>query len=66
MSRSSIEMAIIDRVYEAEKINAAMVGYDRMDVAMMAFGAFCGAWCIANEPERAYVWQEPKMITGRG
>lgn len=66
MTRSSVEMAICDKVYQAEKRNAAMVGYDKVDVAMMAFGAFCETWSRTFEPDRPAVWpRTDTTVTGR-
>lgn len=56
MSRSSIELAIADRVCAAEKIALAALGHDNLDVAMMGFAAYCGVMLIAVEPEKAAVW----------
>lgn len=66
MSRERIEMLILDRVYEAEKVHAAMVGHDRLEVAVLSFGAFCGVYSLIVEPERPYVWQRPRVVIGRG
>lgn len=66
MSRSSVEMAIADKTYEAEKRNAAMVGHDRLETAMLSFGAFCGVYSLASEPEREAVWpRTDTTVTGR-
>lgn len=56
MSRSTVELAIADRVMADEKRNAAMLGHDGIDAPLMAFGAFCGVMLIAVEPERDWVW----------
>ena len=55
MSESSIHMAIAEKVYMVEKLNAAMLGHDGMDMAMLAFGAFCGVLSLAHDPERPAV-----------
>jgi hypothetical protein len=65
MSRESIEMAIADKVYQGEKLNAAMLGHDRLELAMLSFGAFCGVYSLIIEPERPAVWprgSEPRVI----
>jgi len=66
MSRSSIEMAIADRVGAAEKITLAALGHDNLDVAMMGFAAYCGVMLIAVEPERSTIWpRTDTTVTGR-
>lgn len=56
MGREAIETAIADRVYQAERVAAAMLGYDRGDGAMLALGAFCGVLEIARADDRPAVW----------
>jgi hypothetical protein len=55
MSKSSVHMAIAEKTYEAEKVNAKMLGFDGLDMAMLAFGAFCGVLSLAHDPERPAV-----------
>lgn len=66
MSRERIEMLIAARVYEAEKVHAAMLGCGRLEIAVLSFGAFCGVYALAVEAERPYVWPRPRIVTGRG
>lgn len=66
MSRERIEMLIADRVYEAEKVRAAMAGHDRLEVAVLSFGAFCGVYGMICEPERSHVLPRLRVVTGRG
>lgn len=53
----AIEMKICDRVYQAEKRNAEMLGHCPSETAMLALGAFCGVYSLAIEPDR------PLMLT---
>ncbi len=64
MSRAQIEMLIADRAYEAEKVHAAMLGHDRLDIALLSFGAFCGVLLIAGEAQRSAVLTRFRPIRG--
>jgi hypothetical protein len=55
MSESSTHMAIADRVYESEKRNAKALGHDGLDMAMLAFGAFCEVWSLSLSQDRLAV-----------
>lgn len=66
MSRDSIELAIADRVYMAEKANAAALGHGFADVVVLSVGAFCGVLQLACEPERPAVLTRFRAISGRG
>lgn len=56
MSRAFIELAIADRVYDAEKRACAALGHDAIDRATYSLGAFCGVLQIALAPDRPAVW----------
>ncbi len=65
MSRESIEMAIADRTYNAEKRNATALGHDTLDVAMMSFGTFCEVLSLACEPDRNLVLTRFRPLTAK-
>ncbi len=62
MSESSIHITIADKVFEAEKRDAAALGHDRMDVALLAFGAFCEVWSLSIAEDRPAVNLPLRMI----
>lgn len=65
MSRASVAAAIAHKVCDAEKINAAMLGHDLLDIVWMSYEAWTETFNRAFETERPYVWQRPRTIRGR-
>lgn len=66
MSRFSIEMLIANKTYETEKRNSDMLAHDRLDQAVLSFGAFCGVLSLANETDRPAVHLPCRMIGRNG
>jgi hypothetical protein len=66
MSRAQIELSIADKVYTAEKANAAALGHGLADIVVLSIGAFCGVLSLAGESERPAAWPQPRIVTGRG
>lgn len=65
MSDLGIHMVIAEKVYEAEKLNAKMLGLDRLEVAMLSFAAFCGVYVLALEAERPAVLTRFRPMVAR-
>lgn len=66
MTRSSIELAIADRVQADEARMLAILGHDRIDIGLMAFGAHCGVMLIATAEDRPAVWpRTDTTVTGK-
>jgi capsular polysaccharide biosynthesis protein len=56
MTQAAIAAAIAHKVYEAEQINAAMLGHDRVDRALLSYGAWTETFARAFEADRPAVW----------
>lgn len=65
MTRTSTAAAIAQMVYEAERINAAALGHDSIDIAVLSYGAWTETFCRAFETDRPAVHLPCRMI-GRG
>lgn len=63
MTRTSTAAAIAQKVYEAEQINAAMLGYDRIDCAVLSYAAWTETFCRAFEADRPAVHLPCRMIS---
>jgi hypothetical protein len=55
MSQSSIAIRAAELAYEAEKRNAKALGHDRLDSAVLSFGAFCDVLTLAYSDDRPIV-----------
>lgn len=62
MTQSSIAATIAHKVYEAERINAAALGHDRIDIAVLSYGAWTETFCRAFEADRPAVHLPCRMI----
>jgi hypothetical protein len=65
MSREQIELRIAEGVYQSERVDAAALGHDGIDICLLSVGAFCGVLTLACDPDRPAVLTRFRPIVRR-
>lgn len=60
--REAVELKVADLAYQAEKCHAAALGHDRLDVAMLSIGTFCGVLLLACADDKPATLTRFRMI----
>lgn len=63
MTLTSTAATIAQKVYEAEQANAAALGHDRIDIAVLSYSAWTETFCRAFETDRPAVHLPCRMIS---
>ena len=60
---TQVAIRAAELAYEAEKRNAKALGHDRLDVAVLSFGAFCDTLLLAYSDDRTAILTRFRTIS---